>query len=286
MPEDRIYIPFPFRTPRMDTSVPPNQVKPGSFGRLSGVDGRFYINGLYDKTIDATSWIPHKFTYFQCKAVRGLSPSNLESEVLTNTGQIKPRIIEILQNKGAYIVVVTKDWNYDQVTNAIGYIKNGLRRGIDVSDKTLLGSIDDIIIKIYTAQNLRNWINEYLGISLEVIGLTTGYTPFVAETWNEWSNNDSMTIPMMYVPDDIRTEIIYKIKCTLFENSTKSNIFRIEGLSGYGKTRLVLEIFRSNGPEDIIHTLQKKVVYFDQPNQVTGHIFNWRRTNTQAILII
>ncbi|KKM17359.1 hypothetical protein LCGC14_1676540, partial [marine sediment metagenome] len=42
MAEDRIYIPYPFRTPRMDQSVPPNQVKPGSFGRLSGIDGRFY----------------------------------------------------------------------------------------------------------------------------------------------------------------------------------------------------------------------------------------------------
>jgi len=39
--EDRPYIQFAFRSPRMDQSVPPNQVKPGSFGRLSGVDGRF-----------------------------------------------------------------------------------------------------------------------------------------------------------------------------------------------------------------------------------------------------
>lgn len=42
MAEDRIYIPYPFKTPRMDTSVPPNQVRPGSFGRLSGIDGRFF----------------------------------------------------------------------------------------------------------------------------------------------------------------------------------------------------------------------------------------------------
>ena len=41
MPEDRPYISYPFKTPRMDQSVPPNQVRPGSFGRLSGVDGRF-----------------------------------------------------------------------------------------------------------------------------------------------------------------------------------------------------------------------------------------------------
>ena len=40
--EDRIYIPYGFRTPRMDQSVPPNQVRPGSFGRLSGIDGRFF----------------------------------------------------------------------------------------------------------------------------------------------------------------------------------------------------------------------------------------------------
>lgn len=39
--EDRPYLSYPFRSPRMDQSVPPNQVKPGSFGRLSGVDGRF-----------------------------------------------------------------------------------------------------------------------------------------------------------------------------------------------------------------------------------------------------
>lgn len=41
MAEDRIYIPYSFHTPRMDQSVPPNQVRPGSFGRISGVDGRF-----------------------------------------------------------------------------------------------------------------------------------------------------------------------------------------------------------------------------------------------------
>lgn len=39
--EDRPYLSYAFRSPRMDQSVPPNQVKPGSFGRLSGVDGRF-----------------------------------------------------------------------------------------------------------------------------------------------------------------------------------------------------------------------------------------------------
>jgi len=41
MAEDRIYIQYPFRTPKMNQSVPPNQVAPGTFGRLSGVDGRF-----------------------------------------------------------------------------------------------------------------------------------------------------------------------------------------------------------------------------------------------------
>lgn len=41
MLEDRPYFSYPFRSPRMDQSVPPNQVKPGSFGRLTGVDGRF-----------------------------------------------------------------------------------------------------------------------------------------------------------------------------------------------------------------------------------------------------
>ncbi|MGD2065661.1 MAG: hypothetical protein PVI43_00645 [Candidatus Bathyarchaeota archaeon] len=39
--EDRPYYQFNISSARMDTSVPPNQVKPGSFGRLVGVDGRF-----------------------------------------------------------------------------------------------------------------------------------------------------------------------------------------------------------------------------------------------------
>jgi hypothetical protein len=41
MAEDRPYLPYPFKSPRMDQSVPSNQVKPGTFSRLSGVDGRF-----------------------------------------------------------------------------------------------------------------------------------------------------------------------------------------------------------------------------------------------------
>lgn len=39
--EDRVYLSYDFKSPRMDQSVPPNQVKPGTFGRLSGVDGRY-----------------------------------------------------------------------------------------------------------------------------------------------------------------------------------------------------------------------------------------------------
>lgn len=41
MAEDRPYVQYPFRSPRMDQSVPPNQVRVGSCGRLAGVDGRF-----------------------------------------------------------------------------------------------------------------------------------------------------------------------------------------------------------------------------------------------------
>jgi len=41
VPEDRIYIPYNFESPRMDQSVNTLQVKPGSFPRISGVDGRF-----------------------------------------------------------------------------------------------------------------------------------------------------------------------------------------------------------------------------------------------------
>jgi hypothetical protein len=47
MAEDRVYIQYPFRSPRMDASVPETQVKPGTFGRLVGVDGRF--NGCLRK---------------------------------------------------------------------------------------------------------------------------------------------------------------------------------------------------------------------------------------------
>ena len=47
MAEDRPYISYAFQAPRMDQSVPPNQVRPGALGRVSGVDGRF--NGCLRK---------------------------------------------------------------------------------------------------------------------------------------------------------------------------------------------------------------------------------------------
>ena len=47
MAEDRLYLGYEFRSPRMDLSVPPNQVKPGTYGRLVGTDGRF--NGCLHK---------------------------------------------------------------------------------------------------------------------------------------------------------------------------------------------------------------------------------------------
>lgn len=47
MAEDRIYVPYRFGSPRMDASVPETQVKPGTYGRLVGVDGRF--NGCLRK---------------------------------------------------------------------------------------------------------------------------------------------------------------------------------------------------------------------------------------------
>lgn len=41
MAEDRPYIQYPFRSPRMDQSVPSTQVRPGSCSRIAGIDGRF-----------------------------------------------------------------------------------------------------------------------------------------------------------------------------------------------------------------------------------------------------
>ena len=39
--EGKVYLPYQFDSPRMDQSVPPNQVRPGTFGRLTGIDGRY-----------------------------------------------------------------------------------------------------------------------------------------------------------------------------------------------------------------------------------------------------
>ena len=225
-----------------------------------------------------TNWIPNRETLFQCKA-EDIGPTKCEKEILSE-GELKSRVKDVLDNNGSYVLFFTQICT-TKMKNAR---KNKIREAIKSTGASYYETVD---IQIYDANAISMWVNEYVPLIVQVCSWLERHLPNIMSTWDDWNKYPENEVN--YVQDETLSGHISQLK-NHFIGAKK--VARIVGLSGLGKTRLALEVFRpSENPQDNIEskTITDQVVYInaaDGSDGLQGIIKQWRDQNLEGILVV
>lgn len=236
-----------------------------------GEDGRIQWTGSPAKT----NWLKNKLTIFQNKATN-LIPSKcyeeiLETEVATQPRKLKVQVEEVVLNNGCYTLFTTQDLNTQQKNERIAEFRRAIKDA---------GHLNYLIfeIEIYDANKIKDWVNEYIGAVTVVQGFNGIQRPQGFIDWNKWEILARATENKFQVDSTIFDNMILLEKSILTER-----VIRVTGHSGLGKTRLVLEAFRSS---DLI----KSIVYYNLEGsenifEIKNYILSYQDSQDGIIVI-
>ncbi len=101
----------------------------------------------------------------------------------------------------------------------------------------------------YPTEKLKQWKiehNKYLSKNLgKPVNLSTDNLK-TAQSFKSWSKNPDIESPRIFIRDPERDLIMQKIKEIININNQITQIIRLSGLSGLGKTRLIYETLKSS----------------------------------------
>ena len=253
-------------------NVPENITTPDG-----GEDGRIIWRGKPQNT----RWLQNRFTIFQSKAT-DLSPAACFNEILipekeAAARELKPQVKEAVERGGSYILFTTQALNPNLKNARI----TEFRKAIEVAGHANYASFQ---ILIYDAEDIKNWVNEYTASVTYVQKCVGIYRPLGFVIWEEWQNKMKID-EVPYVSNDVLNGYIDQIRTELFEGKG----VRIIGHSGLGKTRLALEVFRSDASNLEVNAMRANVVYYDIGSVNIESIRNYiisHKDNQAGILVI
>lgn len=235
----------------------------GEDGRVSWTDGP-----------ENTDYLPGRLVQFQVKAT-SMGPKACADELVDTQGHLKLMIAEVLGAGGAYILFNNRKINKKGKTERIKSIRKKLRD---------LGKpyADDVAIAVYDSSAIQGWVNNYLSAVTAAADWVN--RPLVAgmQAWEEWSRREEYE-RFEFIPDSQRGDAIQQLRSELSE---ARKVARIIGLSGLGKTRLALEVFRSGQEFD---QLTERVVYIDAAHgvgNIAGRISDWVRCGFEGVIVV
>lgn len=259
--------------PKCYISVPQNITTPDG-----GEDGRITTTDHKD-----SRWIVDVFCLFQSKAT-SMSKAQCKNEILnTKNDALKDQVKDLFDKNGTYILFTTDDYVEQNLQDRL----DGFREAVKLVEDEEYG--DKVKIKIYDANFIKDWTNEYIS-AVSFVQLVYGIQkPYGLQIWGELKSHNSNSSNFKTNPEI--DSLIEKIRTETFD---KKNI-RIEGVSGIGKTRLICEAFSpgckdTNGNFEVIRkSLSDSVIYFDIGKGNPQNIFDFIRstvTTYPAILIL
>lgn len=200
----------------------------------------------------STEWFPNKNILFQCKATN-TGRANCKKEFLTNNGEIKKRVDEVLSQGGSYILFCHTDCTGKMIKERI----KGFREALTLAQKTYSKSAD---IQIYDANKISNWVNDYISAITLVLEYVNRSMIRGLSTWDH--KEGFSDFKMKYVADDILNGHLKQLR-DHFTGVRK--VARLVGLSGLGKTRLAFEMCRPPASSDVLsqQALSAESVFID-----------------------
>lgn len=234
----------------------------------AGNDGRIKCDST-----NGSPWVKHIYSIFQVKSYH-VSPSEIFNEFFDSEKNIKKAIEEVLDGGGQYVFFISVDYNDELLTHRLKKAKEAISH----INKTFGKSYSEEQVRILEGNQIKDWVNEYLYVVLRIKEYLKSSPPAGLMTFEQLRQYPTLTTPDFVSNEwtvNRKTEILQE-----FSENRKS--VRLLGHSGVGKTRLVYEIFKSEGE------FAKNAVYYDAnnaPPEFIGFVQNVV-SQTRTIFII
>jgi hypothetical protein len=224
-----------------------------------------YQENIGDKGVDAgltravaTPSIPEGTSAWQFK--RGdLPPAKCRAELKKASAAL-----DILRDGGKYRLVIGADITFDQ--------KRNRRKALRETAKALDISLEDDSIEVLNASDLADWAQQHPSLTISHL---LGSVRTDVEDFDSWAGSAGASTT--WVKSDAHEVIAEQVRESIKRNGQP---LHIEGVSGLGKSRMVLEALRGQPYES-------QVVYVrhadDFPPHLVRHLASQGRT---AILIV
>lgn len=212
--------------------------------------------------------IPSGTIGFQIKSM-DLIPSGCRKELHKEedlSKPIKPEIKRIMDEGGSYILVL-----FAEVTT-----QKKRRREEAINEEMRRLGYTEAEVRVYSANQLACFAEQFPALIAWLKGDSTLGIPY-----SSWAERHDIRASKKFICDTERREIIEDINNRLRKPNGECQIFRIVGLPGIGKTRLVYEALSQDDFKN--HVIY---VYADQFRLSNLHIILQNDQNLSAIVVI
>ena len=218
----------------------------GEDGRITWQDGP-----------ERTSFLPSRINQFQLKAGK-ISPGAAAKDVLSRTGVVKEMVGSVLLQGGNYVMLCAETYVEKQVKAREDKIREALRAA---------GSaIQDDQVAFRDADQIASWVNAHPSVAAWVKEQTQpgAVGPFCS--WSHWAGRtEHENSP--WIEDDR----LYPLRAFLRERVTQPRQFlRVVGLSGVGKSRLLLEALGATDEEVAADAYLSDLVLYADLSELSG----------------
>lgn len=224
-----------------------------------------YRTNAADRGVDAglsnavaTAWVPAGDSAWQFKA-GDLEPADCEIELRGAAAAL-----EILQHGGSYRLVLGKSLTPDQITRR--------KTKLEETARSLSIMVDPGTIEVLNGDSLARWAEEFPAVasSPSIRGMGT-----IGQTFGEWSA--SVSHMTTWVASEERDKQIEDLRQAI-QSGDESGV-HIEGVSGLGKTRLVMEALRDQPNEAL-------VVYVPSEDQFPPAVLSYLQNHGRSAVMV
>ena len=238
-----------------------------------GEDGRIEWTGGPDRT----AFLPSRLVQFQLKAGK-ISPAAAGREILIREGEVKDMVCSVLEAGGHYVMLSVHPCTQKGIEARETRIREALR-GAGVT-------VDDDRIHFRDADQIAAWVNRHPSVAVWVKEQTQPGTIGPFRSWFHWANRaEHHGSP--WVEDERLSELRTHLRERVAE---PHGIARVVGLSGVGKSRLILEAFDPDAEEVGAPLPGDLVLYADEseadPAAINGIVQSLADMGTHAVMVV
>jgi DNA-binding transcriptional regulator YiaG len=205
--------------------IPPDRIHVAS--NLTAADGGEDARIIWEGALDRTAFLPSRNCLLQVKAA-SITPQKAAKDVLTTAGDLEPAIRETLEAGGTYVMLCNRPYVNKEIVRREAAIREAIReQGVNIK-------AGQVVFR--DADQVASWVNDHPQVATWVQEQTQPGLATTFRTWNHWAGRHEHEMPFI---DDARLEAVKAGVRPGIENERE--VVRIVGLSGLGKSRLVLE---------------------------------------------